>query len=233
MKKLGFALLMFAALASPAMADQIQVHQGLYQSGSGGEFAFQTLNPIGWLDTSAYAATTKNQGYANSFQTFCLEVGETISFGGIYNANLNSEAVNGGTDAGPHPDPVSEGTGYLYSEFAKGTLTGYNFGGTAAQRQASAASLQNAIWWLEDAPWGVVDAAYQTILFNKFGANWAVDAKLGTSLTYHVYAVNMWTLNGGLAQDGLFYDVPEGGATLMLLGGVLMGLGALRRKIRG
>jgi hypothetical protein len=47
---------------------------------------------------------------------------------------------------------------------------------------------------------------------------------------YGVYAINMW-LDGEDYQDGLVY-VPDGGATLMLLGGALMGLGALRRKFR-
>ena len=150
MKKLGFALLMFAALASPAMADQIQVHQGLYQSGSGGEFAFQTLNPVGWLDSSAYAATTKNQGYANSFQTFCLEVGETISFGHL-RRQPQLEGCQWRHGRWTPPGSRFEGTGYLYSEFAKGTLTGYNFGGTAA-RDRPQRRFPDAIWWLEDAP---------------------------------------------------------------------------------
>ena len=35
----------------------------------------------------------------------------------------------------------------------------------------------------------------------------------------------------GKRQDYLWYHVPDGGATLMLLGGALVGLGAIRRKL--
>ena len=116
MKRIALVLLVIAAMASPAMADQIKVTQGSYQTGSGGESTFETVNPAGWIDLSHYAAFTAS---GNKFQTFCIEVGENISYGVTYNAALNTKAVNGGS-GGPTPDPVSVGTGWLYSQFAMG-----------------------------------------------------------------------------------------------------------------
>ena len=63
--------------------------------------------------------------------------------------HLTMRAVLGGGGAVNGADPISIGTAYLYSEFAKGTLQDYAFAGTEAEREASAALLQNAIWYLE------------------------------------------------------------------------------------
>ena len=43
--------------------------------------------------------------------------------------------MNGGISGG-NPDPISRGTAWLYLQFAKGTLAGYNYGlGPSWQRQ--------------------------------------------------------------------------------------------------
>jgi hypothetical protein len=214
------------------MAGMIQIGYsgsayGQYQTGLGGEF---TLNPLsGWLDMSGYVAgTTMDIGVAGTFQTFCIEVNEHISgYSATYNAQLNTNAMYGSVN--PPGDPVSAGTGWLYSQFAQGTLAGYDYG---AGRLVSAAALQNTIWWLEGEAGdpGAGNVIRQAVLAN-FGDS-AAAAMADGGWQYGVYALNLWTGSDPTQnrnQDQLFY-VPDGGMTLMLLGGALMGLGALRRK---
>jgi hypothetical protein len=77
---------------------------------------------------------------------------------------------------------------------------------------------------------------YINAVISHFGS---ADAAMADGAdAYGVYALNLWA--GGVDyQTQLFYkgggtvDVPDGGTTLMLLGGALVGLGALRRKFRG
>ena len=70
-----------------------------------------------------------------------------------------------------------------------------------------------------------------TVFYNAiiayFGSE--ANAKANGGANYGVYALNLWLPGGALVQDVLV-RVPDGGATLMLLGGALVGLGALRRK---
>ena len=44
---------------------------------------------------------------------------------------------------------ISPETAYLYTEFCRGTLAGYNYTPGLGKRTASAAALQQAIWHLE------------------------------------------------------------------------------------
>ena len=146
---------------------------------------------------------------------------------------IGSAAVEGG-QGGPSPDPISQGTAYFYSEFVKGSfgaLAGTFFAGT---RALEAELLQLAIWALEQeisAPLAGVNYYYDLALAN----GGMTDAAPGY---LNVYVLNNYydtTLEKQVAQDFLYYEetVPDGGATLMLLGGALIGLGALRRKFNG
>jgi hypothetical protein len=232
MKKLSIVLLLVAGLAAPAMAGEIKTFgsYGTYQTGLGGEF---TLNPITGFDTGGYAnGVTKNiPGFANSFQTFCVENSvppEYIYVNADYNAVLSQNAVMGGVKA-EGGDPISVGTGWLYSQFAQGNLVGYNYG---ANRTTSASALQQAFWWLENENGVSYDSGniFMAAAVSQFGSQLAAQADGGWN--YGVLAINMTDMTTGeLRQDQLFY-VPDGGATLMLLGGALVGLGALRRKFR-
>jgi hypothetical protein len=243
MKRIALVLLLVAALAPSAMAGpvgQVQVGYagspyGPYQTGQGGEFTLNALSPSG-LDTSGYAAgvTGGIGGLAGTFQTFCIEGNEYIAgYDTIYNASLDTYAEAGGqTGATAGKDPVSAGTGWLYSQFAQGTLD-YNYdGGTDAQiaaRRVSAGLLQDALWWLEGEMGRSYDATniFMLAVWTAFGGE--IGARADGAATYGVYALNIWTADGVRAQTQLFY-VPDGGTTLMLLGGALVGLGALRRK---
>jgi hypothetical protein len=255
-KKVGVVLLMGAALglASPAMADQIQVgfsgsSYGPFQTGLGGEFTVNDINGTpanSWLNLSGYVAgTTSNFGPSGgpsitSFQTFCIEENEYLyPYGAIYDVAISGQAVNGGV-GGPHPDPLSQGTAYLYSQFAQGALDGYNYG---TGRSATAAALQEAIWWLEQeiisytAGNHFIDlvAAQFTTLANARG-----DATAGQ---YGVYVLNLTGAGGGApsgqAQDQLYYNpsvtntaVPDSGTTLALQLMALCALAIVSHRFR-
>lgn len=237
MKKLAIVLLLIAGLASPALADPIGETGTLYQtrvagyySGQGGEFTVYSYTGI--IDNDAYAAAVKNIGSPDpTFQTFCLELNEYADTNPMH-YTVNSSAVAGGV-GGPKPDPISVGTAWLYKQFVSGTLTGY-FSGT---RSVQAGLLQNAIWMLEDELL-TTDPRYD--LTNPYwllagAAAGKADADQGY---LDIYVLNNWVYGTDQRivkkQDFLWADyvpTPDGGATLMLLGGALFGLGALRRKV--
>jgi hypothetical protein len=245
--KLSLALGVCAALAmaSPALASQIPEGQirvgyshsefGPYQSGQGGEF---TLTVVGdWLDLAAYDSRTSGIGPAGitSFQSFCIEKSEVIDGGATYNAAVTGNAMNGGV--GPGGDPVSAGTGWLYSQFAQGTLDDYAYLGSSWARRASAAEFQEAIWWLEG------DGSYDrhnvfiVAVMDEFHSKSAAKADGGAQ--YGVYALNLWSGNDSTrhrAQDQLYFrglpiasqePVPDGGQTGVMLGGALVAIAAL------
>lgn len=254
-KVTGIVLLLASALllASPAMANPVQIQVGFsgsnygpYQTNQGGEF---TLNDNGtsgdWLDLSAYSDQTKNFGGITSFQTFCVEESEYIYPNpATYSATLSAAAVNGGVGAGPNGDPISVGTGWLYSQFANGTLQGYNYGDANGHpRSTSADLLQSTIWWLESEAGDPGDLnPFRNAVLSRFTTE--ADAKAGDvsdggTARYGVYAVNLTGGPYGVAQDQLYYApgftsaaVPDGGRTLAMLGMALCGMAIISRRLR-
>jgi len=222
------------------MADQVRVGYpgsgyGPYQTGIGGEFTLTPTNPTGWLDLSYYGAGARNaRGSTGSFQTFCLEGGENIyPYNALYNAVVQRNAVGGGV--GPAGDPLSVGTGWLYSQFASGNwVTGLSYEYTdLSGRRTDADLFQKAIWWLEGEE-GITYSAgnkYMLAVVSQFGDGATADG----AWHYGVYALHLTSLNGGPVQDQLYYSgvpVPDGGATVMLLGAAMAGLGFISRKFR-
>jgi len=239
-----------STLLAKEMPGQIQVgyegtQYGIYQSGRGGEFTLLPMNPEGWLDLSGYVTgTTSDIGLEGTFQTFCLEGKEIIypygdtSNGYIYDAAINANAVQGGV--GENGDPLSIGTSWLYSQFAKGELDGYNYG---AGRANSAVALQNAIWWLEgEGPDGNavaydVNNTFMKAVADEYGEDGAKED--ADPNEWGVWALNL-TFNGQLRQDVLYYcppsgdtpGVPDGGLTIFLLGLGLSSMAGLSRKFQ-
>lgn len=229
MKKILATMIMAGAMAAPSLwaipsSGFVNVSRVPgYFTGSGGEFTV--------------AAT--DQSF--SFQTFCLELTEQV--GGnphYYELNPYDAAVaggNGGTVVLPDAtvgDPISLGTAYLFSQFTKGILAGYDYNPNAG-RPTSAGLLQQAIWWLED------ELSLNNPLLNPFLSLLGNDLaaltaqKADANGAYGVQVLNMY--NGDprdqkavRRQD--FLVVPDGGFTLALLGMGLTGLAWLNRRIR-
>ena len=207
--------------------------------------AYQASNS--GLSTASYSSLSA--ATATSFETFCLEPTEYFTPGNSYNYTIASEAVGGAlnTHGGSVGDALSIGTAWLYSQFAKGTLAGYNYG-TDAQRAASNLLLQRAFWYLED-DFGAsgqyntstlaLDNPFLSLVTSALGSG-ATDAlKLESVRTsaaagqYGVYVLNLTSWSGQTLvqnQSQLYYSVPEGGATAGLLGLSFLAVAAIRRR---
>ena len=204
-----------------------------YFTGSGGEF---TIHGSPWATQPPYVASTIVKG---GFQSFCLELNEGLSEQPFW-AVVNLSAVKGGLGGGS-PDPLSYGTAWLYKQFATGVLAGYDYT-VGVGRAASAKDLQATIWWLEDEMATMPVNPFSTAVLTQFGNN-AATAKSNYDPTAPLAAgfrdvrvLNMYALKAGGLPD---YDkpkqdmlvlVPDGGLTLILLGGGMLGLAVLRRK---
>jgi hypothetical protein len=242
------------------------------KGGSGGEFTvynIQNQSGLG-INNDAYSATapTKNvpnpfpsgTPIENSFQTFCLEQSEDAIMTGTNYFVVGSAASAGGGGSIGGQDPISKGTAWLYSLFAKGELivpsTAFNLAGNyfssvAPARKTEADYLQRAIWWLEEESPGdptlqAKNPYYQAALAHF--ADQAGGAKAHAREGFlGVYVLNNFRselsrnkfvteksikniAHSERGQDFLIYYVPDGGSTAMLLGGALMALGALRRR---
>jgi hypothetical protein len=162
-----------------------------------------------------------------SFISFCLQRTQYIDF--THNFKVDSvtgyatfdPVANGGNIWGR--DYLSQQTAYLYTMFSQGTLTGYKFTGTTAQRVASANALQNAIWMFENEL--AMDTNNQFVQL----ANAAVSSGAWKGFG-NVKVLNL-SLNGVGAQDQLVIQVP-GPSALVLLGSALGLFAAVRRRNR-
>lgn len=233
-KKHCLALVLLGMYVLSASADQIQFgyagsNFGEYQTGNGGEFTLVPVTPSGWLDLSGYDAAASGVGGVASFQSFCLEYQEHIGAHGVYDAVRNTDAVWGGVNLGS--DPLSVGTGWLYSQFALGTLSGYNYG---EGRSITASQLQNAIWMLEgEVARNDLNPFVQLVTAPERFGSWD-DATADGANMYGVFALNLTDDLGGRHQDQLYFikkSVPDGGLTIVLLGIAMGVVGLVSRRL--
>jgi hypothetical protein len=247
-------LAMAGAGSSPAFANSIYLLAGSgfagwqggsydpFQNNQGGEFAALGVNPDGGGAVSLVAALYSPEAMytfgagddstgafagLTGFETFCVEGGNNdITFypGGIYNYSF-SENILGG-----RPMQLSVGVAWLYSQFATGTLAGYDYSATDGGRITSAGALQNAIWYLQGEV-GDPGNVFSIAAVNEFGLAAATESVTLYGNDFNVEVMNLTDGNGSAAQNQLFLDpVPDGGPTVGLLGAALLALLLIGRR---
>ena len=215
---------------------------GGYYSGNGGEFTLRSDGGPGLLlSNGAYGATTSGLGgWGESFQTFCLEGGEYVYSGQsldiVVNTTFINEATGAVTGPGSHAilgsmaygDNLDARTAYLYTEFATGTLAGYDY--TLAGRATSADALQRAIWYIEGEAGGV-NNTFAALALDAVTVGGSTDEWVGMGIG-DVRILNTWVPGhvGDLnyARQDMLYLVPVPAA--VLLG--MLGLGVAGLKLR-
>lgn len=220
---LTLALALSAIGLTSAMANP-QVNMGTYSAGAGGNYRANPNAELEWV-LSNYTAGKSTDG--TWFGTFCIEKNEYFSDGGLYDVAINDRAISGGVSSPTAGyDIISAGTAYVYKLFAMGGLANSYYGSAT-----NAAALQDLIWWLEgeQATWGA--GTYNSVLSSYFGANWQVLAKADYTGS-EVKVMNL-TSNQGRTQNQdqlVFLGVPDGGATLFMVGFGLLALAFARRQ---
>ena len=260
MRKLSLAIALAAVVATPSLFAAMSVtlvdssgnSAGLtYSYGNGGEFrAVANADLSSVVNWGAYSTATKgivgasdtgSWGYNSSmagqryFQTFCIEATEEFYPGTPYGASISGNALYGHLGASPGV-PVTLGTAWLYSQFAKGTLSTYDYT-YGSGRSGTAGSLQQAIWYLQGENGGV-DNSLVTLALTAVGG--AANLFHAANGAFGVEALNVG--DPGTAQDQLviitdairarLLAVPE--PTTMVagagaLGLALLGIGRARR----
>lgn len=253
---LSFGLATAIASADVYVGRAVWSRVSQHYVGGGGEFTLSKapMAPGLSLSTGAYASTVKDlAGNAPSFQSFCLEAGEMIkspmdvvmsttsvdeTTGAVGADGSGSHAINGGK---PYGDNLDTRTAYLYTQFAKGVLSGYAYTGTVGglSRSQTAGALQRVIWSIEEEGGANFATAFQGISLNAaqqaLAQSWMTEAaNAGWTTIGSVRVLNTWRMTqdsqgnwvshiGDLdyrAQDQL-YLVPAPAAAML---GV-MGLG--------
>lgn len=219
MKRLCVLAGLVGVLAVPAVqaAMQVTLYQDLsnYSYSDGGEFnavpnaALLSVNPTLAGYTSVTADLTAVNPY---FQTFCIETMEYFSPGSTYNVTISYDIMYDG-GMFPNGSPITMGTAWLYSQFAAGALSGYDYT-YGSGRTATAGDLQQAIWYLQGEAAGLVNGGADGTAFYNAAAS-ALGGAIANAANgaYGVVALNLWVpnedgSNGAGAQDQLMV-VPE------------------------
>jgi hypothetical protein len=217
---------------------ELDALDGVYPGSTSGD-------PSGGGEFTAYTSQNFIQYYASSatysggFETFCTEVGEDFTpynWGGpTYSyslGNLTQPISGGGTGS---DTALSEGTAWLYYEFATGNLNNFNYT-YGAGRETDASLLQAAIWALQGGQ-SYTAGGYGSLASTEANNIYylaALAALGGTANADSAYTgstvilLQLWDgstpAQNQLVLTGDSWSVPDGGFTLVLLGIGLMGI---------
>jgi hypothetical protein len=180
------------------------------------------------------------------FQTFCIEVQNEFAPGESYGYNLGQTTHNDPSGA----SPLKLGTAWLFNAWNSGAFGGTHVNGQYNLTSAVAGELQAALWYFQSQNAAAENSAFATYGYGApSGDAITQDALtalggsqvLGTGAyaasagAYGVSVIEQYNLglipgDTTTGQDWL-YQAPDGGMTVALLGGALVGLQALRRKL--
>jgi hypothetical protein len=126
---------------------------------------------------------------------------------------------------------LTEGAAYLYSQFSKGTLTGYDYTDTAT-RNTDASELQAAIWWFQgEQTFSGYPSPTNNIFYKEaITALGSANADSPENGKFGVEVLQMW--DGTTPAQNQMVLVPDNGATAELFAVGLMALGLVRRRFQ-
>jgi len=210
---------------STAKANSIVLTSNPYTFLNGGEFTAVTT-PAGIFNGSYAPSAIINGG----FETFCVQTTVYFDLGTSYSYTLANNDSKG--------NALSLGAAYLYYEFGKGLLSGYNYLSTGSpSRNTDAGALQAAIWYFQGQP---IPSGFPSIGSDPFvslaigaAGGTLADALAANNGTYSVEILQLTDGTYGCVQNQLVLtQVPETTSTLMLFGAALTTLGFAGRKLR-
>jgi hypothetical protein len=179
----------------------------------------------------------------NSFQSFCLEYNEHISFGtnymvgGVTNHTVNAPGAYGtysGSEVGhtSTQDPISSSTAWLFTQFFMTNLSNTSIWGNGSQAVKNTA-MQQAIWSMEDESFGAMSSlatSYKNLATTATSSNaWSGIGNVRVLNLYSKDSHNDYTVN---AQDQLYMvaTVPEPETYALMLAGLALVGGIARRR---
>jgi hypothetical protein len=245
LKSIGLAgMILAAGTVSPSvMAQTVELYYGPYAYGAGGEFTAVTSPNLYNGDYAPSALVTVTDPYNNQlvqgFETFCVQ--SEVDFTPYNWGNPTPYDMSTSLSSIGDPDnfALSEGTAWLYSQFATGQLQGYDYT-DAGTRTTDAGLLQSAIWALQGNqsyggfPSGTDGNPFYNDALNALGSD-VINEAATSSDNFGVEILNL-SSGGNPAQNQLVYTVdpphpdippvPDHGATLLLLGLSLASLAA-------